>query len=329
MNSDKSAIHVVVDNEYDHVSQKATPADADRILIEDSEDSFSKKLVEMSDIDDADAIHDNVAGEISAITEKATPVNADLIIIEDSAASNAKKKAQLGNLPGGTTDADAIHDNVAGEISAITEKASPASGDWLLIEDAADSDNKKKVDWGNLPSSGGGGDGGMEHIQTETISSTVTSVDVTGIAQTYRDLIIIVEAETTDSADQDFPRLQVGDASIDTGTNYVQRINYEGTSSGSNGSPGQGFFEHGPVALGAGDSTTDAKGFAMFRIVGYAESAWTFVRMEGMKAGDSYYMSEGTGIWRNTDPVSRFRVSADGGDLTGGRILLFGIGSAL
>lgn len=53
-------------------------------------------------------------------------------------------------------DANAIHDNVAAEISAITVKAFPASGDWFLIEDAADSNNKKKVDWASLPGAGGG-----------------------------------------------------------------------------------------------------------------------------------------------------------------------------
>ena len=57
-----------------------------------------------------------------------------------------------------TDVASAIKDNVAGEINAITEKATPVSADLILIEDSADSNNKKKVQVGNLPSSGGGGD---------------------------------------------------------------------------------------------------------------------------------------------------------------------------
>ena len=51
-------------------------------------------------------------------------------------------------------DANAIHDNEAGEINGITEKATPVSGDLLIIEDSADSNNKKKVQIGNLPYSG-------------------------------------------------------------------------------------------------------------------------------------------------------------------------------
>lgn len=99
---------------------------------------------------DDDAIHDNVSAEINAIAEKTSPVGADVLVIEDSAASFAKKKVQITNLPGGS-DADAIHDNVAAEISAVAEKGTPASADLLLIEDSADSNNKKRVQVGNLP----------------------------------------------------------------------------------------------------------------------------------------------------------------------------------
>lgn len=49
------------------------------------------------------------------------------------------------------TDNDAIHDNVAAEISAITEKVTPVSGDLLLIEDSAAGNVKKRVQVGNLP----------------------------------------------------------------------------------------------------------------------------------------------------------------------------------
>lgn len=51
------------------------------------------------------------------------------------------------------TDVDAIHDNVAGEIAAVTAKGSPTSSDFLLIEDAADSNNKKRITIGDLPGS--------------------------------------------------------------------------------------------------------------------------------------------------------------------------------
>lgn len=54
--------------------------------------------------------------------------------------------------PSGGTDNDAIHDNAASEISAVTEKTTPVSADLVLIEDSADSNAKKRVQVGNLPS---------------------------------------------------------------------------------------------------------------------------------------------------------------------------------
>ena len=48
-------------------------------------------------------------------------------------------------------DPDAIHDNVAGEIASITAKSSPTASDLLVIEDAADSNAKKRVTIGSLP----------------------------------------------------------------------------------------------------------------------------------------------------------------------------------
>lgn len=45
---------------------------------------------------------------------------------------------------GAGTDPNAIHDNVAGEIAALTT-ATVASGDFVLIEDVSDSNNKKKA----------------------------------------------------------------------------------------------------------------------------------------------------------------------------------------
>ena len=46
---------------------------------------------------------------------------------------------------GGGTDANAVHVNAANEITAITEKTTVASDDEFIIEDSADSGNKKSI----------------------------------------------------------------------------------------------------------------------------------------------------------------------------------------
>jgi hypothetical protein len=73
-------------------------------------------------------------------------------------------------------DGAAIHDNVNGEISILTEKASPVSGDWVLIEDSAASNSKKKAQLGNLPGGGGSLFGTQyEYAASDSESSTTNT----------------------------------------------------------------------------------------------------------------------------------------------------------
>ena len=57
------------------------------------------------------------------------------------------------NSSGGGTDANAVHVNVASEISGVASKGTPTTNDLLLIEDVADGNNKKKISIGDIPSS--------------------------------------------------------------------------------------------------------------------------------------------------------------------------------
>ncbi len=72
---------------------------------------------------------------------------------------------------GGGTDANAVHVNVGSEISAITAKATPTSSDILLIEDAADSNNKKKITIGDLPATS---DANAVHVNAANEITSIT-----------------------------------------------------------------------------------------------------------------------------------------------------------
>ncbi len=61
--------------------------------------------------------------------------------------------AATGGMADLVFDPDAIHDNVAAEVSVLTEKATPVAGDHLLIEDSAAGNAKKRAQIGSLPSS--------------------------------------------------------------------------------------------------------------------------------------------------------------------------------
>ena len=151
---DANAVHIDTPAEINALTEKGTPVSADLVIIEDSADSNNKKKIQIGNIPvtgtDPNAIHDNTPAEISAVTEKASPVSADLVLIEDSEASNAKKKVQLGNIPVSGTDTNAIHKSTASEITAIAEKTSLVANDEFLMEDSADSNNKKSIKASNL-----------------------------------------------------------------------------------------------------------------------------------------------------------------------------------
>ena len=101
-------------------------------------------------------------GNVRALIVSATaPTNTNLIWRDTSTSPHTTRLYNTStstwiaiSMTGGTSDPDAIHDNVAGEIAAITEKTSPVDADLLLIEDSEDSNNKKRVEVGNLATGG-------------------------------------------------------------------------------------------------------------------------------------------------------------------------------
>lgn len=109
-------------------------------------------------VDDTDPAQPVVALDIAGLTEEDAPTAATSFLAFVDALGDYYKIA-IADLPTGSggTDADAIHDNVAGEINAITEKTTLANDDVFIIEDSADSFAKKKVKVSNLPAGGGGG----------------------------------------------------------------------------------------------------------------------------------------------------------------------------
>ena len=84
---------------------------------------------------------------------------------------NFFKGALNDSTSGGGTDADAVHVNVNSEISGITAKATPTTNDLLLIEDVADSNNKKKIAIGDIP---GTPDANAVHVNTANEITGIT-----------------------------------------------------------------------------------------------------------------------------------------------------------
>ena len=173
-------------NSPDHAAQHANANDAIEAL--EAKVGVDSSAVSTSlDYKIAHKLSKDVSGEIYALTDKTTPLDADVAVIESNADSNAKRKLSWSNIKAtlktyfdgiyssavkasgaeidtGTDDAKfatskAIRDSgvlsssVAGEIYALTNKATPVDADLVVIEDSETSPTaylKKKLSWTNI-----------------------------------------------------------------------------------------------------------------------------------------------------------------------------------
>ena len=99
-------------------------------------------------------------------TDSEDPVDIELTIVGATGTIQTfDGLVDINNSTSGDFDENAIHDDVAGEINAITTKTTVNDNDVLIIEDSEDSFNKKKV----LASSVGTGGGSATPTQQEFI----------------------------------------------------------------------------------------------------------------------------------------------------------------
>lgn len=156
------------------------------------------------------AIHDNVDNEITAVALKAVPHADDELLIEDSEAFYVKKSITVGTLPFeapigskgsafnknfgtlGTevcvgndsrlsddrNDPDAIHKDIANEITAITPKTTPVDADEFVIEDSEASFVKKALTFADLKTAIGIIQHAMDNATYHT-SSDITTLNAT------------------------------------------------------------------------------------------------------------------------------------------------------
>lgn len=93
---DATAIHVDVAGEIAGIAAKATPVNADLVVIEDSAAANAKKSATLGSLPYYNKV---TSGEIAATALKAAPVAADTLLINDSAAADALASVTIGSLP--------------------------------------------------------------------------------------------------------------------------------------------------------------------------------------------------------------------------------------
>jgi len=141
-----NAIHKNVAGEIAAIAEKLSPASGDFLLIEDSADLNNKKRVQIANLPGGSELNDLTA----AVTWANVPdANITQSSVTQHQAALTITESQISDLS--HTDTNAIHDNVSGEIAAVAEKLTPIGGDFLLIEDSAATNAKKRITIDNLP----------------------------------------------------------------------------------------------------------------------------------------------------------------------------------
>lgn len=88
--------------------------------------------------------------------------------------------ATLDDAGDSRTDDDAIHDNVDGEIHAISEKVTCVDADEIVIEDSEDAWSKKRVALSNLPGSEGSSSLRFSQVESVSVANTTDVSNLLG-----------------------------------------------------------------------------------------------------------------------------------------------------
>jgi len=157
-------------------------------------------------------------------------------------------------------------------------------------------------------------------IATTTLGSAASSYTFTSIPSTYTDLVLIVSGSNAGSA---APLMQVGNGSVDTGTNYSMTV-LRGTGSAANSfnNPGDTWFNT-FMTSGTGEIYTVTANFQ-----NYSNTTTKKTALFRAGAAGGNVIAE-VGIWNNTAAINQIKVLLSGVNFNAGTTFtLYGIAAA-
>lgn len=189
----------------------------------------------------------------------------------------------------GGGDADAIHDNVSGEIAAVADKATPVAADHILIEDSAATDAKKDITVGS---------------QEAALEGVMDLQDLQGAivdAQVPDTITIDLATTATNVADAD-----KGDISIASGVWGVD-ANSVALTTDTTGSYAAGDAEAGAALTG--DTAT------AFFSAGQIERARGGTNADTSATGVGLFGSDGSNVFVDVDTVAELETAVAGANI--------------
>jgi hypothetical protein len=153
-----------------------------------------------------------------------------------------------------------------------------------------------------------------DKIQAQTLGSNQTTVDFTTISQLYTDIILVIDSTSTASSGI---YIQLGDSSIDTGSNYSFTFL---AGNGSTASSGRAATQS---SIYCSDQSSSSRQTTIIQFNNYSN---TTTNKTIISRGSSASQSVGAvvGLWRSTSLISKIRL-INGNFATGSTFTLYGI----
>ena len=162
--------------------------------------------------------------------------------------------------------------------------------------------------------------GGQSNLLGEVVlTSDAAFIEIENIPGTYKDLKIVAKLRGSNATVDVNYEMQVGGASIDTGSNYRWALDFDGSTEGTAFSESDTNILLGSIP----GSSADAGNFGVLKttIFGYSDSVNDkHFRSDGFYYAATTFHNEGTwGRWDNTaDNVEKVRITATTGNIVAG-----------
>lgn len=162
-------------------------------------------------------------------------------------------------------------------------------------------------------------------LATTTLGSSSADITITGISQSYTDLVLVVSARSTYAAAEVAGFIRVGNGSIDTGNNYSS-TRLLGTGSSASSARATNVSR---VVWDAIPGSTSASGnfcTTIISIQNYSNTT-TYKTLLVRSNEPNNYVEATVGTWRNTAAINQIRIYGDGAaDLAAGStVTIYGI----
>jgi hypothetical protein len=165
-----------------------------------------------------------------------------------------------------------------------------------------------------------------EPIATYTVPSAQASYTFSSIPQTYTDLVLIINMQSSYTGDSgNGARLQFNG---DTGNNYSDtNLRGNGSSASSYRLSSNSYIQLGLLPSSGGGTPAGALGTGIAHIQNYSNSS-TFKTVLGRTNNSYAFVEASVGMWRNPAPITSITYFGDGNILAGSTFTLYGIANA-